>query len=302
MLWGFKFSIIMILRTNFLLLILIHSVIHHIYGQKDNIDDTIKYRAYYTLTYIPDTTATTVKRESMILLIGHNGSAFYRASIMQRDSLYLSPAGKSSSIEGVQNLIRQLSSLPKTRFYYRIYKNYTNKEVMYIDEVRDKFYRNNNSFSIYNWKIYSSDTSTIAGYHCQRATTTFAGRNYEAWFTRELPLSDGPYRFAGLPGLIVKISDSQQRYSFVLNRLQDVTDRKIPLKIFNKLTIPASTPEIYQGQIREMQILAGSPINNGEPTTELRISKERRDELLGILATYNTRIERYDFAKKKKRK
>jgi hypothetical protein len=37
-----------------------------------------------------------------------------------------------------------------------------------------------------------------------------------AWFAPELPYSDGPYKFNGLPGLIVKIADTRNQYVFEL--------------------------------------------------------------------------------------
>jgi GLPGLI family protein len=45
---------------------------------------------------------------------------------------------------------------------------------------------------------------------------TYAGRDYKAWFTNEIPVSDGPYKFYGLPGLIVEIEDSKKQYTFEL--------------------------------------------------------------------------------------
>lgn len=54
------------------------------------------------------------------------------------------------------------------------------------------------------WNILD-ETKKIHNYTCQKAETTFRGRNYEAWFTTDIPIPDGPWKFRGLPGLIVYI-------------------------------------------------------------------------------------------------
>jgi GLPGLI family protein len=64
---------------------------------------------------------------------------------------------------------------------------------------------------------------TINGYKSQKAKTSYGGRNYEAWFTTQIPIPDGPYKFCGLPGLIIKISDSKNHYVF---ELTDVLENK----------------------------------------------------------------------------
>ena len=66
-----------------------------------------------------------------------------------------------------------------------------------------------------SWKI-SSETRKIREYKVQKAETDFAGRKWTAWFTTDLPYQDGPYKFGGLPGLIVKIEDDKGDYSFDL--------------------------------------------------------------------------------------
>ncbi len=60
------------------------------------------------------------------------------------------------------------------------------------------------------------------GFKVQKATGAFAGRNYIAWFAPELPFSDGPYKFSGLPGLILEISDLQNQYHFSLTIFQEL--------------------------------------------------------------------------------
>lgn len=48
---------------------------------------------------------------------------------------------------------------------------------------------------------------TIVGYACRRARCTFRGRSYEAWYAPEIAVSCGPWKFGGLPGLILAIRD-----------------------------------------------------------------------------------------------
>ena len=64
-----------------------------------------------------------------------------------------------------------------------------------------------------NWQI-SNETQTIVGYQCQKATCSFRGRNYTAWFAVDIPLSYGPWKFCGLPGLILKVHDDAKEYVF----------------------------------------------------------------------------------------
>jgi len=62
------------------------------------------------------------------------------------------------------------------------------------------------------WDFNPEESTSILGYECNKATANFAGRKYTAWFTSELPLPFGPYKFGGLPGLILKIEDSEKQF------------------------------------------------------------------------------------------
>ena len=63
------------------------------------------------------------------------------------------------------------------------------------------------------WTL-ESEKQTICGYQCQRATCHWRGRDYEAWFTSAIPLKSGPWKFGGLPGLIMKIYDTKHLYTW----------------------------------------------------------------------------------------
>lgn len=81
-----------------------------------------------------------------------------------------------------------------------------------------------------NWKI-SNEQKNLLGYSAQKATTFFAGRKWTAWFTSEISIPDGPYKFYGLPGLILKISDKTETHSF---EIVSVKNQKSHYSILNE--------------------------------------------------------------------
>lgn len=60
----------------------------------------------------------------------------------------------------------------------------------------------------------------------QKATTHWGGRNWTAWFTPNIPFQEGPYKFHGLPGLIVELSDDKNNYKFELVKTQKVASKR----------------------------------------------------------------------------
>lgn len=64
-----------------------------------------------------------------------------------------------------------------------------------------------------DWTIANSDMK-ILSYPCSQASTTFRGRSYKALFTLDIPQSLGPWKFGGLPGLILSVKDNMGDYKF----------------------------------------------------------------------------------------
>ena len=56
------------------------------------------------------------------------------------------------------------------------------------------------------WTL-GDETKEILGYECRKATCRWRGRDWTAWYS-ELPYSDGPWMFGGLPGLIMELTDA----------------------------------------------------------------------------------------------
>ena len=82
-----------------------------------------------------------------------------------------------------------------------------------------------NFFSVYesqpkmNWK-FLNQKKKINNYLCKNAQTYFRGRVYEVWYTEELPISLGPWKFNGLPGLILSAYDKEGVYKWEVKNIQ----------------------------------------------------------------------------------
>jgi len=105
----------------------------------------------------------------------------------------------------------------------------------------------------FNWKIDNNATAIILGMNCKKATCHFAGRDYEAWFAPEIPISDGPYKFSGLPGLIVKLQDSDKEHVFELQEIKKVNNKPmylyIPDRTYVKTTAKGYTKALEASKI-----------------------------------------------------
>lgn len=70
----------------------------------------------------------------------------------------------------------------------------------------------------FDWKL-KEESKQIDNYLCKKATIQYGGRNWVAWYTVEIPLPYGPYKFKGLPGLIIKMYDETESYIFEVKRI-----------------------------------------------------------------------------------
>ncbi|WP_315182093.1 GLPGLI family protein [Alloprevotella tannerae] len=143
------------------------------------------------------------------------------------------------------------------------------------------------------WKIEGKD-SVIAGYHCQAATTSLRGRRWRAWFTLDIPVSDGPWKLCGLPGLILRATDEQGYFDFDCTGVASI---EIPPIRLMKKNNTDCTPEKYfemekddrENPLGHLKSLLGDAVNISEAS--IRKTDQRNNEEAKKKFTY---IERYD--------
>lgn len=155
-------------------------------------------RFIYELKYRNDSTQD-YRTDLMALDIDSKNVKFYDYEFAKYDSINKNSNLYSSrySTKTDQVLVRKLNS--NKNIWYRDFFDYFT--VTTNDELK--------------WKLLK-DTQKYDGYKLQKATTNFGGRNWTAWFAKDVNISEGPYKFRGLPGLIFILEDSEQNFQYKL--------------------------------------------------------------------------------------
>ena len=177
--------------------------------------DTSSMRVAYSLEYIYDIDHPADKSSDVVYLdIGKKMSKCYSYAAYCVDSIVTTEILQGSTDDTYKPATEALE--------IEVYKNYLLRQTKVVHRTpipnTDDFLYTDD-YCNFNWEI-QSDKKTILGYSCQKVTTTFRGRTWEAWFTAEIPVSDGPWKFCGLSGLILEVSDSQKHYLFTCTGIE----------------------------------------------------------------------------------
>ncbi len=232
-----------------------------------------KFQCTYKLDYQPDSTDRASKRsENMFLFLNENSSLFKSENLNKNDSVDLIPFG-SGDLNSILNYLQSI----KTNFKYTITMD-SSYELIYTDYIDREVYEYRESNNSIKWEI-SGDSATINGYHCQKATTVYGARKWTAWFTPDIAISDGPYKFNGLPGLIIKIYDSQGYYTFTMTSLLNIPEKLFTgqykvIKI-DKAKFYYALSYFINNQY-EMMAMRGIRVTSGEDAIRNRLEERRK--------------------------
>jgi len=76
---------------------------------------------------------------------------------------------------------------------------------------------------------FLNEQKKIGEYNCEKVKTTFRGRTYEIWYTSEIPMASGPWKFNGLPGLILSVKDLAGIYSWEVSSISTVNNHEFSI-------------------------------------------------------------------------
>ncbi|MBU4539038.1 MAG: GLPGLI family protein [Weeksellaceae bacterium] len=205
-------------------------------------------RFSYEYQFVKDTlNKQEISKELMSLDISRDGSSFYSRDVQVSDSVMNAYFEKQIKTSGSMNVDTKMMSQRKGSVRYKIFKKYPDFKTTASISIGIDSYKVSDDRKLI-WKILP-DQKKIGEFNAQKATTEFAGRKWVAWFSAELPFQDGPYKFHGLPGLIVKLEDFTKTHQFELIGTSKFTPA--PEKV-SEFTGKRKEIEISQNQYRKI--------------------------------------------------
>ena len=250
-----------------------------VYSQE--VIDTSYLKCSYIKQVLRDTVArTSIPEEVYILEIGNKSSRFYSFHEAVYDSVMSDPKLSEDRVQSIQLMIEKFNVTGKidrsglglrSGSSQNIYKNYPSGRMTVTEVIPSSHFIYLDSINAQNWIVIDS-MKTVLGYECQKAKTHFRGRYWTVWFAPEIPVSDGPWKLMGLPGLIMEAYDKNKHYRYEISGLEY---SEAPIiykenKLFNVGT-PLESP-LKQQKCTRQQFLKAKWLYDTDPITYINLS------------------------------
>lgn len=223
-----------------------------------------------------------IYQELFSLQVSDNRSFFISENLLKYDSIFTNEMNTAIR-SGSKSVNFSGKSFPKTNSKFLIVQE--NDKTIFYGTVGSSVLSYHES-KINGWKLVD-ETKLVNSFSCKKAELRFKGRDWIAWYSAEIPFPYGPYKFGGLPGLIIKMTDKKGEYDFELVKSLPSRDLKGKIVGINKkrydnsISVTKQELEVAKDSFRKN--LLQSMKNDGvvlspEQTTALR-EKQKRDEL-----------------------
>lgn len=242
----------------------------------------------YEYKFIPDSTnKSDVKSEIVILNVLKDRSEYYSAVRYASDSAQAADDKKGiNSMPNGNSLVNE---------WVTKYPN--SSQVIHTTFMVSDKYKVKQDVDL-KWKL-TEEFSKILNYDVQKATAEFGGRRWTAWFTKEIPIQDGPYKFKGLPGLILKIEDATKSHVWELKGIRSNQEEFV----YPDLGQYRITELNYNQYIKKFKNYRANPTAdlvgripdqrdaNGKMRTSAEVIREINKQIMDHLAKDNNLIE-----------
>lgn len=176
------------------------------FGQNASSSPIDEYECIYE--YQVKNTKGSIDATSTILQIGRNTAKFSDYTTFQVDSAIACKAPEAD----IQKFKAQ-ETRNDMLFDQSVSQNEPKGKLTVYSVITPNYYSYTESATPINWNL-SEETNTICGYTCQKAVGEYGGRTWTVWYSSEIPVSFGPWKLCGLPGLVLAANDADNIHQF----------------------------------------------------------------------------------------
>ncbi|WP_187478522.1 GLPGLI family protein [Amniculibacterium sp. G2-70] len=193
-------------------------------------------------------------------------------------------------------------NLMDTTFNSIVLKDFNKSEFQKLEFISSNLFKLDYHFPD-TWKLLNT-TKEILSYPCSKAEIEFGGRIWEAWYATTIAFPDGPYKFQGLPGLILEVKSKDNEYQFKATGIKKV-DTILKMSSSYATNFGSKEKEIaYKRKLKidptisekssSMSNISSTAFYNGKEITGKESNQYRIDSFNKFISTHNNPIEKGD--------
>ena len=177
-----------------------------------SIIDTVSFRFVYDVQARVFEQSTRMKPDLHYLDIGTTGVSHYYSTWQLSTIHIIDSVFRIGGSSADYNRVRQEKGIEPSNFMYFIFKNYPQKGLQTIDYASMELFQYQEPMG-QDWELVEGDT-IILEHPCQKAVCHYHGKTWTAFYAMDIPISEGPWKLCGLPGLILRAYDSDGGFIF----------------------------------------------------------------------------------------
>lgn len=239
--------------------------------------DTATLEVSYRMEWLRRPDSKEPMQDLLLLQAGGKVTKFFSYKTLQRDSL-LRITPTEQVLANVGNFKGGLEAV--------VFQNYPAGEMTCTDKISRDNMLYTEPLPEIEWTLRDG-TREVIGYDCRRATCRFRGRDYEAWYTEELPLATGPWKFHGLPGLILAVNDTGDDGGIIRFEATGIRRAEVPVTMADLNYLTTSRKKFMATERKYMT----DPIGYMQANSNIRITVRNEDgtprEGADLLREYN---------------
>lgn len=232
-----------------------------------NVVDTADLEIVYAHAVFDPVLKQKELRHEMLAIGNRQQSMFLNYGYFQVDSVADANSGEFESFNEERKRYRKYNASGADG---QILKNFKTDVSCFHGHILGQPYLYEETIPEINWEL-QDETKEILGYECHKATARWRGRNWTAWYS-DIPYSDGPWKFTGLPGLILGLEDTTGEHKF---QAVVIKKDKYPFG-FRKKSNPIKTKrEKFEEMLKDHRLNFGKTLVNSGLVQIKQEDKER---------------------------